>query len=166
MCRQEVFAEVCISKLADFDQPCLFPHLVMKHFHFPALNHLWRCRGLPATFHSLPFCCPLWREAFIRFSLRGKCLLHSWLCWSVCVFLCIRTHSGSSGLGAYMDICVHIFNLLFAFLLYYGLAQSLKKVILQSFVFPVILLALILKSANATPLKSVNCVMAMFGLWL
>lgn len=47
--------------------------LVMKHFHFLTLNNVWKCRAFTASFHSLPFCCLLWREeAFYAVFSKGK----------------------------------------------------------------------------------------------
>lgn len=109
--------------------------LEMQRFYLP----------LFIPFHSVAFSEE--RKPFIRFSLRGKCLLHwtceklfySWFCGSVCMFLYIRSHSDTIGLGTHTEFCVIIFILLFTFLLHCGLTNPLswfQKVISAVLYFP------------------------------
>lgn len=101
---------------------------------------------LPASFHSLPFCCLLWREeAFYAVFSKGKTsfalnlgefLSHSIFLW-YCVFLYIGSHSDGADLGT--EFCVIFFIQLFNFysiVSFYNPLPWFKKTISVAFCFP------------------------------
>lgn len=102
-------------------------------------------------FHSVAF--SEGRKPFVRFSLRGKRLLH-WT-WekllyscsygSVCVFLYIRSHSDNFWSGyPYRVLCNYLYPAIYIFIPLWSYTihfHDFKKLFLQSFIFLMILLS-------------------------